>query len=128
MCHTNFNPLFMWLLHGVEMRMFVCTCTALFYVHMYIHACTYIESPIKCFLCTWPPTCSLMSSITVELERSLASCLRTIFLRDNKATLVVIRFWKPLLDALINFVVRGPYSHCCNEMQVRQGIVKVCTE
>ena len=46
-----FNTQFMWPLHGVEMGMFVCTYILPFFMslHMYIHACMYIESPIKCF-------------------------------------------------------------------------------
>ena len=33
--------------------------------------------------------------------------------------MVVLRFWKPMLDALVNFVVGGGYSRCCSDLQVR---------
>ena len=58
-------------------------------------------------------------SVAIGLETSLAVCLKTLFLQEHGFTRVVHRFWKPMLDALTEYVVKGAYSHCCEELQVR---------
>ena len=62
--------------------------------------------------------CLLSSSNTMELERSLESCLRIFFIPNDKETLVIVRFWKPLMYTLLSCVSKGTYSSCSIEMQV----------
>jgi hypothetical protein len=57
------------------------------------------------------------SNVAVGLEMSLAACLKTLFLQEHGFARVVHRFWKPMLDALTEYVVRGGYSHSCEELQ-----------
>ena len=57
------------------------------------------------------------SDETVELELSVAATLNTLFLNEN--TVIVIRFWKAMLEALTKLIEKGAYCHCCSVLQVR---------
>ena len=50
------------------------------------------------------------------MEVCVAAFLKATYLKNN--TVVVLRFWNAMLNALVNFVERGAYSRCCSQLQV----------
>ena len=66
--------------------------------------------------------CTECNRATDNLERSLAMCLMALLVPENRITVVVVRFWKHLLDILNLIIVKNVYSNCCSEMQVSSFI------